>query len=85
MLKVSLEQARKNAEDVIGFKIPDSTADYILGYTLRKFNRITENEDKPEGYLEILYQNEIVDHCTRKAITVISDALRKENDYVFCM
>lgn len=85
MLNMTLEQARKNVEDAIGFAIPDSTADYILGYTLRKFQRITEKEDKPEGYLAVLYQNELEDHITRRAISSISDIVRRENDYVFCM
>lgn len=82
MLNISLEQARKNVEELIGFEIPASTADYILGYTLRKFQRITEKEEKPEGYLAILYQNELEDHFTRRAISTISELARKEYAYV---
>ena len=82
MLNLSLEQARKNAEEAIGFVIPDSTADYILEYAKRKLNIITQNEEKPEGYLAILYQNEIEDYYMRKAITFISECSRKENCYV---
>ena len=85
MLKMTLEQAREKAEEAIGFKIPDGTADYILGYTLRKFQRITEREEKPEGYLAILYQNEIEDFCTRRFISSITEMARKENAYVFGM
>lgn len=85
MLNISLEQARRNAEGTLGFEIPTSTADYILGYTLRKFLRITEKEEKPEGYLAILYQNEIVDHFTRRTISAISEMVRREEAYVSCM
>lgn len=84
MLNMTLEQARKNAEDAIGVPIPDGTADYILGYTLRKYQRITEKENKPEGYLALLYQNEIKDFCMRRAISFISEECnRKESAYVF--
>ena len=83
MLNTKLEQARKNAEEAIGFTLPDSVADYILAYTIRKFYLITKKEDKPEGYLAILYQNEIKDYCMRKAISFLSENCnRKENAYV---
>ena len=32
-----IEEARKKAEERMGFEIPSVTADYILGYTIRKF------------------------------------------------
>ena len=85
MLNMTLEQARTKAEETIGFKIPDSTADYILDYTKRKFERITEQDEKPEGYLAVLYLNEIEDHYTRLALSSISEMARREEAYVLCM
>lgn len=80
-----IEVARKKAEENMGFEIPTATADYILGYTIRKFLNIISKEEKPEGYLGILYQNEIEDYFTRIAISSMSARTGKENDYVLCM
>ena len=76
-----IEVARKNAEQRLGFEIPTATADYILGYTVRKFLNIISKEEKPDGYFEVLYQNEIEDYFVRQAISAMS-AIRKEEAYV---
>ena len=80
-----IEVAIRKAEENMGFEIPTVTADFILGYTIRKFLNIISKEDKPEGYFGILYQNEIEDYFTRKAISTLSVNSRKENAYVSCM
>lgn len=81
MLK-EIEVARKKAEEVLGFEIPTSTADYILGYTIRKFLNIISREEKEDGYFGILYQNEIEDFFRRMAISSMSERTRKEKTYV---
>ena len=68
MLK-DIEVGRKKAEETIGAPIPSAIADYILGYTMRKFFNIISKEEKPEGYFGILYQNEIEDFYIRLALT----------------
>ena len=80
-----IEVARKKAEERMGFEIPSVTADYILGYTIRKFLNIISKEEKPEGYFGLLYQNEIEDYFTRNAISFLSDMSREERAYVSCM
>lgn len=77
-----IEEARQKAEESMGFEIPTTTADYILGYTIRKFLRITAKEEKPEGYFGILYQNEIEDYFRRIAISAMSERAREERAYV---
>ena len=64
-----IEIARKNAEETIGVPVPDETAEYILGYTMRKFANIICREEKPDGYFGILYQNEIEDFYRRALLT----------------
>ena len=77
-----IEAAIKNAEDNMGFKVPTDIAEHILGYTIRKFLNIVSKEEKPEGYLGILYQNEIEDYYRRKAISSISSICGREKAYV---
>lgn len=81
MLK-EIEAGLKNAEQILGFNIPSVVADHILGYTIRKFLRIIEREEKPEGYLAVLYENEIRDYYVRNSISMVSSMNRKEKAYV---
>ena len=80
-----IEVARTLAEEKLGFEIPSSVADYILGYTMRKFLNIISKEDKPDGYLGVLYQNEIEDYYRRNAISFMSVRNREESAYVCSM
>lgn len=77
-----IEQGLRKAEQSLGFEIPSTVADHILGYTIRKFLRIIEREEKPEGYLAVLYENEIRDHYVRNSISMSSIMERKEKAYV---
>ena len=76
-----IDMAKKKAEENMGFEIPSSIAEYILGYTIRKFLNIVSKEEKPEGYLGILYQNEIEDYFVRHAVSTMSVA-KREDAYV---
>ena len=64
-----IKEAMQNAEITLGFEIPSATADYILGYTVRKFLGIISREEKPDGYFAVLLQNEIEDYFSRKMIS----------------
>ena len=79
-----VEKAKKLAEAELGFEIPPVIADYILGYTVRKFLRIISKEEKPEGYFGVLYQNEIMDYFVRKSINDLTKTI-KEAEYVLNM
>ena len=77
-----IETGLKNAEQSLGFEIPSKVADHVLGYTIRKFFRIIERENKPEGYFAALYENEIIDHYVRNSISIVSSMEREESAYV---
>ena len=80
-----IEVARMKAEETLGFEIPDAVADYIFGYTVRKFLNIVSKEEKPDGYLGILYQNEIEDYFARNAVSLMSARNGEEAAYVLAV
>ena len=82
-MNAELQSARERAEKTIGIKLPDNVCEKVLAYTRRKLEVIEMHEKKPEGYLAILFENELLDHCTRTAINLVS-AMCREVAYAGC-
>lgn len=76
-----LSEARRRAEETLGFQIPECVAEEVLAYTKRKLEVIRMNEDKPDDYLPILYENEITDHYMRISINIHSEMRRGGKRY----
>ncbi len=66
MCLLKLANAKKAAEEHIGFEIPDDVAWQVLNYSIRK----CEVNGKGIDYLPILFENELRDHYTRLAISL---------------
>ena len=64
MCLLELEYAKKAAEKQIGIEIPDVVAKKVFDYSVRK----CEVNGKGDGYLPLLYQNELQDYYMRIAI-----------------
>ena len=77
-----LSEARRRAEKALGFQIPDYVAEEVLSYTKRKLEVIRLNEDKPDSYLAILYENEITDHYMRICINETSKMMKGVRNHV---
>ena len=66
MEDANLEIAREEAEEMLGFSIPDEVADEVLAYAKRKCSVC----GKPASYLPLLYENELTDYFMRLAINL---------------
>lgn len=69
--------AIKNAENDLEFKIPIEVTEKVLAYAKRKFEVIQANEDKPDDYLPILFESELLDYFRRFAVNALSEEWRK--------
>lgn len=72
--------AIKNAENDLGFKIPIEVTEKVLAYAKRKLEVIQANEDKPDDYLPILFESELLDYFKRFAVNALSEEWRKKRN-----
>lgn len=62
----TVDTARAAAEKTLGFRIPDHVAEEVLAHTRRK----CALNQKPNSYLPLLYENELIDYYMRLAINL---------------